>query len=131
MSEIGGPRTNPTQTSTIRTPNGMAQVMRERISSVECPTCGIHIRAGHRPNIYCRSCKREITVDTEYRFLRSNNRPGITSHEWSWHNECYDESKVNRELGENRSIRRTLKARANRIETLGMYGRRNLRLFSQ
>ncbi len=89
MSEVGGTRSNPTIFGTITTPRGTAQVMNDRISSVECPKCRTHIRGGHRPTVYCRYCNGEITIDSEYRYLQSNNKLGVTSLEWSYHVDCY------------------------------------------
>ena len=43
MSDVGGTRTDATFTETIRTPKGIAQVIADRISSVECPKCGYHV----------------------------------------------------------------------------------------
>jgi len=64
----------------------MASIYTDKISSVECPKCGFHVRGAHRPNIFCRSCKEEITADSKY-FFRMGS--GINSLEWSWHNDCY------------------------------------------
>jgi len=75
----------------------MATVMADRISSVECPKCGYHVRAGHRPSVYCRACKQEITVDSEYRFLMSS-RAQIKSLEYSWHPNCYEKAVHEGEL---------------------------------
>lgn len=92
MSDVEGTRTASTFTDYILTPKGMATVATDHINSVECPKCGFHIRAGHRPNVYCRYCKNEITVDSEYRFLFSNSQLGIKSLDWSYHMECYDKA---------------------------------------
>ena len=100
MSNIEGTRTNPTFTDTIKVPKGTATVIADRISSVECPKCGYHIRAGHRPSVYCRSCKQEITVDSEYRFLMSSKVLSIRSLEYSWHPSCYEKAVHEGELRE-------------------------------
>ena len=101
MSDVGGTRTDATFTETIRTPKGTTQVITDRISSVECPKCGYHVRAGHRPTIYCRLCKSEITVDTEYRYLQSSNKLGITSLDYSYHVDCYGKATRDGRLLEN------------------------------
>jgi len=89
MSDVGGTRTDSTFAETVQTPRGIAQVITDKISSVECPKCGYHVRAGHRPTTYCRSCKKEITVDSQYRYIQSSRKLGITSLDWSYHVDCY------------------------------------------
>jgi hypothetical protein len=109
MSDVGGTRTNPTFTEPVQTPKGTAQVLTDRISSVECPNCGYHVRAGHRPTVFCRYCKKEITVDTEYRYLQSSNKLGIKSLDWSYHIDCYGKAVhagklLENQVQENRAI---------------------------